>query len=56
MMVTALAAALPWEARVFAALTVGFAASAVFYTAGMTVCGGGILALACFVAVDKLDL
>ena len=57
MMVTALAASLPWEARAFAVLTAGLAVSVVVsVAAGMYVCGGGILVLACFVAVDRLNL
>ncbi len=57
MMVTALAAALPREARAFAGLAAGFAASAaVSSAAGMHICGGGMLVLACFMAIDRLDL
>lgn len=56
MMVTALAASLPWEARVFAVLAAGLAASAAVSVAGMYVCGGGMLVLACFMVIDRLDL
>lgn len=63
MMVTALAASLrgcasgvPWQAKVFAALAVGLAVSSVVFAAGMYVCGGGMLLLACFFAVDRLGL
>ncbi len=63
MMVTALAASLrrrlagiPWEVRVFAALAVGLAISSSVSPLGVYVCGGGMLVLACFVAVDRLGL
>ncbi len=56
MMVTALAASLPWEARVFAVLAAGLAVSAAVSVTGLYVCGGGMLVLACFVAIDRLDL
>lgn len=56
MMVTALAASLPWEARAFAALSAGLAVSAAVSVTGMYACGGGMLVLACFVAIGWLDL
>lgn len=57
MMVTALAASLPREVRAFVPLAAGFAVSAaVSAAAGMYIFGGAMLALACFVVVDRLDL
>lgn len=60
MMVTALAASLrrytPWEARAFVVLAVGLAVSAAVSDVGMYVCGGCMLVLASFIAIDRLDL
>lgn len=57
MMVTALAASLPWEVRTFVILAAGFAvAAAASGATGMYICGGGMLVLACFVVIDRLDL
>jgi len=56
MMVTGLAASLPWEARALAALTAGLVVSVAVSNIGMYVFGGCLLVLACFVAIDRLDL
>ena len=56
MMVTALVASIPWEARLFAVLAFGFAVSAIVSVVGMYAFGVNILVLACFVVIDRLDL
>lgn len=56
MMITALVASIPWEARLFVVLAFGFAVSAVVSVVGMYAFGVNILVLACFVVIDRLDL